>query len=191
MTGVVRSFVALPLPAPMQAALFAAAGELARELPDVKWSRKVENLHVTIKFLGSVSEDRLLEVTGALGRAMGALPRFSVDVRGVGAFPSAGRANVIWVGASDGDGQLAVVARAVEDVAATLAVGERENRPFTGHVTLGRVKGRGVDARRALTRLADRAFGRVEVTELHLYESQLGGDGSTYVLRSRAALGSN
>jgi 2'-5' RNA ligase len=189
----IRSFVAVPLPAPIQAALFAVTEELGRPLPDVKWSRKVENLHVTIKFLGSVAEERLPEVAAALDRAMGALPRFSIDVCGVGAFPSAGRANVIWVGANDGSGRLAAVARAVEDVAAALGVGERENRPFTGLVTLGRVKsrGRGADARRALAGFADRAFGTVEVTELHLYESQLGGDGSTYILRSRAALKSN
>lgn len=184
----VRSFVAVPLPEAVQDALFATAGELAQELPAVKWSRKARNLHVTIKFLGRVADDRLVEVAVALERAMGTEPRFAVDVRGVGAFPSAAKANVIWVGAGDGDGRLAAVARAVEEVAAAAGVGERETRPFRGHVTLGRVKGRGADARRALDRFAERAFGQVEVTELHLYESQPGGDGSTYVLRSRAAL---
>ena len=146
----VRSFVALPLPERIQAALFAAAGELARELPDVKWSRKAENLHVTIKFLGGVEEERLAEVGAALGAALATVPRFSVAVGGAGAFPSAGKANVIWIGAGDGDGRLAEVARLVEAVTAGLGVGEREARPFRGHVTLGRVKGRGVDARRAL-----------------------------------------
>ncbi len=188
MSGTVRSFVALPLPERIQAALFAAAGELARELPEVKWSRKAENLHVTIKFLGGVEEERLAEVGAALGAALATVPRFSVAVGGAGAFPSAGKANVIWIGAGDGDGRLAEVARVVEGVTAGLAVGKREARPFRGHVTLGRVKGRGVDARRALDRFGERAFGTVEVSELHLYESQLGGEGSTYILRSKAAL---
>ena len=49
-----RSFVAVPLPEAIQASIFAAAQELARALPDVKWSRKVENLHITVKFLGPV-----------------------------------------------------------------------------------------------------------------------------------------
>jgi 2'-5' RNA ligase len=67
----------------------------------------------------------------------------------------------------------------------------REQRAFTGHVTVGRSKGRGVDARTALDAFAGRDFGATTVDEVHLYESQLGGDGSTYVLRSRAALASN
>ena len=121
---------------------------------------------------------------------MGALPRFTVDVRGVGAYPSVRKASVIWVGVEDGAGHLGGVARAVEEVAAALGLGERETRPFRGHVTVGRAKG-GVDARRGLEGFSDRPFGAVEVSEVHVYESQLGGDGSTYVLRSRAALNSN
>jgi 2'-5' RNA ligase len=72
---------------------------------------------------------------------------------------------------------------------------ERERRPFTGHVTVGRAKGRGVDARRAVDAFAARDFGSTTVEEVHVYESRLGGGaesaGSTYVLRHSAALGSN
>jgi 2'-5' RNA ligase len=67
----------------------------------------------------------------------------------------------------------------------------REQRTFTGHVTVGRSKGRGVDARAALEAFVGRTFGGTNVEEVHLYESRLGGEGSTYVLRSRAALASN
>ena len=191
-TGV-RSFIAVPLPERVQAGIFAAAGELARALPSVKWSRKVENLHVTIKFLGKVAEERLGEVGAALARAVGGLGRFGLEVRGVGAFPSPRKASVIWIGVDDGAGRLAGIARAVEETAAALGVGEREPRPFRGHVTVGRAKGRdAVDARSALAPLADRSFGALEVGELHLYESVLGkgpdSDGSTYILRSRATL---
>jgi 2'-5' RNA ligase len=58
-------------------------------------------------------------------------------------------------------------------------------------VTVGRAKGRGVDARAALDAFATRDFGGTTVDEVHVYESRLGGEGSTYVLRSRAALASN
>jgi len=192
--GDVRSFVAVPLPAAVQADVFSAAQSLVGELPAVKWSRKVENLHVTIKFLGPVAETRLGDLGSALARAVGALPRFGIDLCGMGAFPSAGKAHVIWAGVEDRSGGLERVAKAVEVVAAELGVGEKESRPFHAHVTVGRSKD-GTDARAALAGFVDRTFGPVAVDEIHLYESRLGGGpdhaGSTYILRHRAALNSN
>ena len=112
-------------------------------------------------------------------------------MRGIGAFPTARKASVIWAGVEDvRRGGVAGVAGAVEAVAAELGVGEPEARPFRAHVTVGRAK-EGVDARAALAPLGDRVFGKVAIEEVHLFESRLGGDGSTYVLRSRAALASN
>ena len=108
----------------------------------------------------------------------------------MGAFPAARHANVLWAGADDVDRGLAAVAEVVEGVCERLGFA-REQRPFTGHVTVGRAKGRGVDARAALDAFAARnvrPLGGTTVEEVHVYESRLGGEGSTYVLRSRAAL---
>jgi len=190
MSETVRSFVAVPLPAPLQERIFGAAQELARALPDVKWSRKVENLHITVKFLGPVAEERLVEIGAALADAICSVPRFAIGLRGLGAFPSARKANVVWAGVDDAARGLSAVAEVVEGVGERFGFA-REQRAFTGHVTVGRAKGRGVDARTALEAFAGRDFGATTVDEVHLYESQLGGDGSTYVLRSRAALASN
>ena len=190
MTDSVRSFVAVPLPEKIQADIFAAAQELARRLPDVKWSRKVENLHITVKFLGQIDETKLAALAEDLARAVAPLPRFQLTLRGMGAFPSPRKANVVWAGVEDISRGLSAVADAVEGVGERFGF-PREQRAFTGHVTVGRSKGRGIDARTALDAFAGRAFGAATVEEVHVYESRLGGDGSTYVLRSRAALASN
>jgi RNA 2',3'-cyclic 3'-phosphodiesterase len=186
-TKPIRSFVAVPLPASVRQSVFAAAGELARALPGVKWSRKPENLHVTIKFLGPVEEAKLAAFGGALAESLAATPRFAVEVRGMGAFPSARQANVLWAGVSDDGGRVGAVAAIVEQTAERLGIGERSNRPFRAHVTVGRSKA-GVDARAALAPFGARAFGAGSVDEVCVFESQLGGSGSTYVLRHRAAL---
>jgi RNA 2',3'-cyclic 3'-phosphodiesterase len=191
MTDAVRSFVAVPLPGEIQSRIFAAAQELARELPDVKWSRKVENLHITVKFLGPVGETQLTVLGNELAQALASLPRFRLDLRRMGAFPSAHKASVVWAGVEDASRGLAAVAEVVEGVGEKLGFA-REQRAFTGHVTVGRSKGRGgVDARAALDAFAGRDFGGTTVEAVHVYESRLGGEGSTYVLRSRAALASN
>jgi 2'-5' RNA ligase len=191
----IRSFVAVPLPESVRTNVFAAAGELVRALPqkDLKWSRKIENLHVTIKFLGPVEETKLASFGGALAASLLALPPFGIEVRGMGAFPSPRKANVLWAGVAD-DGRLGLVAEAVEEVAARLGIGERSTRPFRAHVTFGRSK-QGVDARAALAPLGERAFGAASVDEALVFESRLGSGpdsvGSTYILRHRAALGSH
>ena len=192
MTETVRSFVAVPLPDAIRTNILAAADEMARALPEsgIKWFRKVENLHITVKFLGQVDEAKLAALADELGRALAPMPRFPLEVRRMGAFPSAHKANVVWVGVDDTTRGLAGVAGAVEGVGERLGFA-RAQRPFTGHVTVGRAKGRGVDARRALDAFADRDFGGTTVDEVHVYESRLGGEGSTYVLRSRAALAAN
>jgi len=192
MTDSVRSFVAVPLPEPIQADIFAAAQELSRRLPalGIKWSRKVENLHITVKFLGQIDEAKLTALAEDLARSLAPLPRFRLELRGMGAFPSPRKANVVWAGVEDVAHGLAAVADAVEGIGERFGVA-REQRAFTGHVTVGRAKGRGVDARAALDTVATRAFGATTVEEVHIYESRLGGEGSTYVLRSRAALASN
>jgi RNA 2',3'-cyclic 3'-phosphodiesterase len=189
--SLVRSFVAVPLPLAVRSEIAEAARALARELPDMKWSKKVENLHVTLKFLGPVAEARLGALSTALEEALGHVPRFDFAVRGFGAFPSLARAKVVFAATQDDAGArgLGEVARIVETVAADFGFA-REARAFTGHVTIGRSK-EDVDARAALAPWTSRAFGAVMVEEVHVYESQLGSEGSTYVLRSRAALRAN
>jgi RNA 2',3'-cyclic 3'-phosphodiesterase len=192
-TSLLRSFVAVPLPSAVQTEIAEAARVLAQELPqgDIKWSKRPENLHVTMKFLGPVAVDRLDALGAALGEALVEVPRFPLALRGWGAFPSLHDAKVVFADVEENDGAraLTAVAEIVETVAARFGV-PREERRFTGHVTVGRSK-EGVDARAALAHDVDRAFGSLMVEEVHVYESQLGrnGDaGSTYVLRHRARL---
>jgi 2'-5' RNA ligase len=183
-----RSFVAVPLPGGVKTELAAAAAALARELPGVKWSKKPENFHVTMKFLGLVAVDRLEALGAALGEAVAEVPRFALELHGFGAFPSARDAKVLFVKIVDEQHRLAALAETVETVSARFGL-PREARPFTGHVTVGRSKSKeGVDARAALAPRADLPVGIAVADELHVYESQLGGEGSTYVLRQRARL---
>jgi 2'-5' RNA ligase len=184
----VRSFIAVPLSGAVQTEIAQAARELALELPagDVKWSRKPENLHITVKFLGPVAAERLEALGAALDVALADFGPFGLVIRGFGAFPSGERAHVVYASVDGAHGRMAVLAGIVDEVALRFGF-ERERRGFTAHVTVGRSK-QGVDARAALALRAERALGSVEVDEVHVYESRLGGEGSTYVLRHRARL---
>jgi len=202
----VRSFIAVPLPVGIQDAIFEAAQRLSGRLPGIKWSRKASNLHVTLAFLGQVEEEQLRAFASEMERALVGLPGFRLTLRGFGAFPALRHANVVWAGVDDPSGGLrraaveiqslaerfGLAGSAEEGGAAGGAAQHPSHRPFQGHVTVGRADRRvvrqGVDARGALAPLADHSFGEVWVNEVHLYESILGGDGSTYVLRGMATL---
>ena len=126
-----RSFVAVPLPGPLQARIFAAARELARDAAGVgiKWSRKVENLHITVKFLGPVGGGaswRRWAPSWATRSA--ALPAVPIALRGMGAFPSTRQANVVWAGVDDVEHGLAAVADVVEGVGERLGFASRTAR---------------------------------------------------------------
>jgi RNA 2',3'-cyclic 3'-phosphodiesterase len=195
----IRSFVAVSLPAEVRARLMAAAQELASELPAVRWTRKAENLHITVKFLGDIPEAKLAVFGAALAAALAPLPAFEIAIAGLGAFRSLRRASVVWAGVEDASGALAEVASIVEriaaetDVSADAVPGLSDQRVFRAHVTVGRAK-TPVDARLPLARHGVARFGTAPVEAVAVYESRLGGgaatDGSTYVLRHRAALGS-
>jgi hypothetical protein len=95
----------------------------------------------------------------------------------------------VWAGIEEGAGALKTVAEAIEGVGERFGF-PREQRAFTGHVTVGRSKGRGVDARAALDAFAG-ALWRDDGRRSSRLREPPGGEGSTYVLRSRAALASN
>lgn len=157
------------------------ATEIERLRPhatDVAWVAPA-NLHVTLKFLGQVDESRVAAFADALRAAAARHRPFEVAVRGLGAFPSPGRARVLWAGLQDDAAELAALAESVEAACAGLGA-PRETRAFAAHVTLGRVR----EPRRqpalaeALARPAD--VGRVRIERVSLMRSELSARGARY-----------
>src|SRR5207249_53247 len=90
-------FVALNLPAPVREALWAATAR-ARDLGlPVKWVRG-EGLHLTLKFLGDVADEREPELAAALTRAAAGARGLALALGGFGEFPDFRRPRVVWVG---------------------------------------------------------------------------------------------
>ena len=188
-----RCFIAVALPDDVRTTLVAVSRELDAAWPGVRWVRKPENLHLTLSFLGDVADAPLAAMLASFPTWLADLPAFDLEVHGLGGFPSARRAKVLWAGVPDPTGALARVAarvaRGVATAAGIPADGHAE-RPFQAHVTLGRSPS-GIDARAAVERFADRRLGRFPVGAVGFYESRLaraGETGSTYLLRAVAPL---
>jgi RNA 2',3'-cyclic 3'-phosphodiesterase len=138
-----------------------------------------QNLHFTVKFLGELSDAQVAEARTRLAglRLSGA----EVEVRGVGAFPSASRPRVVWAGLpTEDEGKVAPIAEAV--IGALRGIGEEDRRGFQAHITLARVRSaRNVGALGALLEAnRTKRFGRVGLAQLKLKSSTLTPDGPTY-----------
>lgn len=164
----------------VRAALGAASERLRARTRSVAWVA-AENLHVTLKFLGSLDEARVPAVTASLAEAAAGATAFDAVVEGLGAFPSLARPRVIWAGMGEGGRPMAELAARVDAALAPLGF-PREPRDFAPHVTLGRVRAprRDPDLAEALAAGARSAFGTLRVDRIALMRSDLSPRGARY-----------
>jgi 2'-5' RNA ligase len=189
--GAFRAFLAIPLPDPIRERLAAAQDLLRPAGADVKWVEP-ELLHVTLKFLGDLTDEARGTIEPGLRAAAAAAAPIELAVRGLGAFPPTGPPRVVWAGLREADGRLTLagVARAVETAAAGAGF-PPEGRPFAAHVTLGRVKSRrNAEALRALIEREGAAeAGAFRADALVLFRSDLSPRGPTYTVAERYPFG--
>ncbi len=175
-----RAFVAIRLDDATRGALGGRIEILRRAAPRVAWVA-AENLHVTLKFLGNVEVGSLERVTAGLEAAVRGSAPFDLGIRGLGAFPTPARARVVWAGVTAGREAMSALAARVEAALVPIGV-SREARPFSPHVTLGRVRAPRKDRR--LAGLIEAAgaveFGVVRVDAVWLMRSDLGPSGARY-----------
>jgi len=148
------------------------------------------NLHLTLKFLGQVGEERIGPIVDALTRAVSSTKAFEARVQGLGAFPSLTRPRVVWAGVTEGADQMVDLAGRVDAALAALGFAP-DARPFSPHVTLGRVRqpGRNPALADALQAAAGREFGRIRIAGASLMRSELSPRGARYTELAALKLG--
>jgi RNA 2',3'-cyclic 3'-phosphodiesterase len=170
----VRAFVAVFPPPEVREALALAA----RGLPVTGKIRLTPpaNVHLTLKFLGDVPREELAGVSEALEPLRARHEPFEASISGFGAFPSPGKARVLWAGVGEGADGLRALARDVEESLEPLGF-EREARAYVTHLTLGRARGRPVKLQVPQAPTPVPGF---RVREVELVESVLGAAGARY-----------
>ncbi len=182
--AVLRTFIAIVLPAEVREALNRYEHQLgAPETRYVKWVNP-DGIHLTLKFLGNVEEARLPGLAEALSRAVTGISGFSLQTGVLGAFPSVRNPRVVWLGL-DGDlDALQSLFQAVEEALSALGF-PREGRPFAPHLTLGRVRetarrGDREELARTLADLSVESQFSIMVEEIHVMKSELAPAGARY-----------
>jgi 2'-5' RNA ligase len=188
-----RLFVAIDLSEAQRNEAERAAGVLQRRLDSAKASHAIRwasaaHMHLTLRFIGEVDDGMGARVVQALAPPL-SVPRFSLALGRPGVFPGPGRPRVIWLGLAEGNDGAAASHDAVEARLETIGLPPDE-RPFRGHVTLGRVRelrpAQAAVLREAMDRLSIDAAAAT-VTDVTLYRSHLSPKGARYepLLRSK------
>jgi 2'-5' RNA ligase len=150
--------------------------------------QRPEHLHLTLKFLGDVEASKVPEIVSALD-VLCATDRFEIAFEGLGAFPNEKKPNVLWVDVTKGRKELKSLAEQVDRSLLVLGY-PPEQREYQPHLTLARVRRASKDARRVIHPVSPEGAVSSPVTEVVLYRSDLGREGSKYTALARFPLGS-
>jgi len=180
---------------PASAAAREAVAALVASLPvpadarPVRWVR-LDALHLTLRYLGPTTDDRIPGVEAAIAAAVAGEQPFRVSLRGAGAFPSLRRPRALWLGVAAGADGLARIARRLDDA---LAPGgwPRDTRPFRAHLTLARSDGvpAGPATASALAAAAEDFETDFVADRVVLFESRTGGGPARYEPLTERLLG--
>lgn len=140
MRKTIRAFIAFKLPEPVVDTLEQLQAALKIAGLNLRWVR-AGNIHLTLKFLGNISSEDLRRVEIALRDVSGKHAAFSLMAKGLGLFPGAKKPRVIWTGIHGDVVRLKRLHGALEGAMKEIGF-EPERRPFRGHLTIGRIKGR-------------------------------------------------
>ena len=180
----VRTFVCLQLPPLARDRLAATQQRLQESGAQVSWVRP-HNIHLTLKFLGSVPPERLQDVVRGVRRAAVPAPPIHLELTELGCFPNRQAPRIIWAGLKQLPGELEILQQRVEKELVGAGFSP-QSRPFSPHFTLGRVRS-GRNIRKLLVAIqAERLEPmRFEATEIVVMGSQLHPGGALYTPISR------
>jgi 2'-5' RNA ligase len=175
-----RLFIAIDLPPQIKRELADIQAKLKKANAVVRWVSP-DGIHLTLKFLSEVADDKVAGVVDALAESVPRISPFTLEVAGLGVFPSLSRPRVIWTGVKGAEGLMAL-AEEVEKAMMKLGF-PREKRGFSPHLTLGRVKSpRGIDR---LTKIImeekDISLGKFTADGYLLIRSILRPEGAEYI----------
>lgn len=175
-----RVFIAIDISSEARSKVSAYIDTLKRSARDVRvgWERP-EKLHLTLKFLGDIDDNKVSDVEQALKKVAAEFSGFWSKISGTGRFPPKGDPRILWLGLVD-DGATALLAQTLDRELSRTGFAS-EKRKFHPHLTIARLR----EPHRSVLVAAEHVSNEFEtadfaVSELVIYESQLLPTGSVY-----------
>jgi RNA 2',3'-cyclic 3'-phosphodiesterase len=174
-----RCFIAVGIPGPIKKGIGELIDILKKHDSDVKWIMP-ENLHLTLKFLGSTAEDSLPVIEERLAAVTASQNQFYIKIHGAGVFPNKKHPRVIWVGMEDSEALVKLQNEIDETM--HLSGHKKDDREFRPHLTIGRVRAQEglLNIINELDNFKDKDFGSFAVDGIKLMKSELKPGGAEY-----------
>lgn len=175
-----RIFIAVELDAALRESVAALRSRVNSAAASLRWLPPA-NLHLTLKFLGQITETRTATVVAAAREVARRARPFSITLAGMGAFPSSRRPRVVWVGVVEGSDRLVALAGDLDTALRRMRF-PKEARPFQPHLTVARAKDAGPapDLSDTLRDLGEVRVGTQTVDRLFVMQSMLNPAGAIY-----------
>ncbi len=182
-----RIFVAIELSEEKKEHFLLVRKSLEKVNEDVRWIRR-EAMHITLKFLGEVSKDKVEEIKNNLTKTLQGFGSFKIEIKGVGFSPNSVKPRIIWIGIEKTE-KLKQLHRIVEDICFMSGI-EREKRGFVAHLTLGRIRSlkKKDELIQKIKKLDNFSFGKIVVKEVSLMESRLFSHGAKHICLEKTSL---
>ncbi len=176
----IRAFIAVDIPPSIRGKIAELQNGFKSLELDVAWV-KPANFHLTLKFLGNISPNRISEIQELLKTELALTPELLAKAGEVGVFPSQDRPRILWIGL---ESQALVTLQQIIDSGLSRIGFAPDSKQFTAHLTLGRIKSpkgknRLQEALKANRKLETEPF---KISSVKLYESQLTPKGSIYTV---------
>ena len=176
----IRSFIAVDIPNPVKSAIGNTLSPLRESMREVKWV-ELDNLHLTLKFLGNAELPQIGLLKEKLFNALRDERKFSIRFSRIGVFPELKDPKIIWLGIDRGEACLRNLAMKIEEVSFQSGF-QKETRPFSAHLTLGRVRdGKNIQQKkRIFEAIVFSLDGPIELDRLTIFRSILTPKGPHY-----------
>ena len=177
----IRSFLAFELPEQIKTILYRVSADMRQTPLDIKWVR-VENIHLTVIFIGNIEMGLIDDMGDILKGACDSCPPLAISLKSVGVFSSRRNPKVLWIGLDGDIERMSVFKNRLQEGLRPFGIKE-EQRDFSPHLTLGRFKKGaklGVQLDDILLKYGGLQSPRVMLNELVLFRSELTPKGSIY-----------
>jgi len=182
--GILRAFIAIDLPQNLQDSIEKQTARLRQTLGDqiIRWV-PTQNMHLTLKFIGDISTSHVEFLKQLIAHEAASHMQFELQIGGLGSFPTSRQPRILWAGLH-APAELVSLQKSIETGASRLGY-EKEERDFSPHLTLGRVRQNLNPAelqniRTALNTIQLGNIGSARVDSIHLFKSDLHPSGPIY-----------
>ena len=173
-----RVFLAIPLPRQLKDSICAVQRQLQTQIASARWIPP-KNLHLTLHFFGEIGQETLEKIKVSVLSVKGCKRPFLVEVKGLGAFPNLHRPRILWLDLEPKD-QLRQLHQDFSKALLRAGVAT-ESRPYSPHLTIGRLRQQKSDSTDLFSSVGQQRIGQLPINKLVLFKSRLQPGGAEHI----------